>query len=119
MYPPDELFDFLLSKILAPRVRFRITSQGTIAERLHIDRMVNCKMRLSGNEGDQVHNQVQADAWSKVETYGRLLYLTNDRVAERVGFEPTETPIEISKFMKNLRLSVPCRPLHSPAFGSR
>jgi hypothetical protein len=36
------------------------------------------------------------------------------RLAERVGFEPTETPIKISKLMKNLRLSVPCRPLLSP-----
>src|ERR1022692_2138860 len=79
-YPPDEVFDFLLSKILAPRERFRITSQGTIAE--------------------------------------RLLYLMNDRVAERVGFEFTQTPIEISKFMKNLRRPVPCRPLLSPAFSS-
>jgi hypothetical protein len=35
-------------------------------------------------------------------------------VAERVGFEPTQTPIEISKFMKNLRLCVPSRPLLSP-----
>jgi len=25
-------------------------------------------------------------------------------LAERVGFEPTQTPIEISKFMKNLPL---------------
>jgi hypothetical protein len=31
-----------------------------------------------------------------------------------VGFEPTETPIEISKFMKKLRLCVPSRPLPSP-----
>jgi hypothetical protein len=36
------------------------------------------------------------------------------RVAERVGFEPTQTPIEISKFMKTLRLGVPSRPLPSP-----
>jgi hypothetical protein len=39
-------------------------------------------------------------------------------MAERVGFEPTQTPIEISKFMKNRRLRVPSRPLR-PAFGSR
>jgi hypothetical protein len=31
-----------------------------------------------------------------------------------VRFEPTETPIEISKFMKTLRPSVPSRPLLSP-----
>ncbi len=42
-----------------------------------------------------------------------------DKVAERVGFEPTETPIEISKFMKNLRLRVPRNPLALPTFGSR
>jgi hypothetical protein len=35
-------------------------------------------------------------------------------VAERVGFEPTATPIEISKFMKTLQLCVPSGPLLSP-----
>ena len=35
-------------------------------------------------------------------------------MAERVGFEPSETPIEISKFMKNLRLCVPSRPQLPP-----
>jgi hypothetical protein len=35
-------------------------------------------------------------------------------VAERVGFEPSKTPIGISKFLKNLRPIVPSKPLLSP-----
>jgi hypothetical protein len=40
-------------------------------------------------------------------------------VAERVGFEPTATPIEISKFMKTLQLCVPSGPLLSPLLAVR
>src|SRR5208283_807094 len=36
------------------------------------------------------------------------------RLAERVGFEPTQTPIENSKLLKCLRLAVPWDPLASP-----
>ena len=44
-------------------------------------------------------------------------------MAERVGFETTQAPIEISNFMKYLRLCVSPKPLLSPllavAGGSR
>jgi hypothetical protein len=35
-------------------------------------------------------------------------------VAERVGFEPSETSLEISKIMKSLQPCAPSRPLLSP-----
>ncbi len=41
------------------------------------------------------------------------------RMAERVGFEPTQTQIEISKLLKNLRLVRPLETPSLPAFGSR
>jgi hypothetical protein len=40
-------------------------------------------------------------------------------VAERVGFEPSETPIENNKLLKFQHRHVPCQPPRLPAFGSR